>query len=50
MTIPQLKRLTESKEEIERAKSQFKERIRRIENKYKVNILIDLKSEVIIRK
>ena len=50
MTLPEIKRLTSSKEEIERAKSQFKERIRRIENKYKVDVLIDLKSEVIIRK
>lgn len=50
MTLPQIKRLTSSKEELQRAKSQFEERLLRIENKYKVNIFVNLKTEVVVNK
>lgn len=50
MNIPELKRFTLSESELKRAKTQFKERLLRIENKYKVEILVNLKTKVVIRK
>ena len=50
MTLPQIKRITSSESELQRAKSQFEERLLRIEKKYKVNIFVNLKTKVVVKK